>query len=263
MSFLRIAAKSAFAAADVFLPSLTGPRLLIYHQVGADSKMQMDVKVADFEWQLDWLAANREVVDLDTAVEKWAEAGADRMVVLTFDDGYLDVYSTAYPMLEARNMPFTLYLATEMIESTSKGTSANGHQSLTWEMVNEMNGSGLLEIGAHTHSHRDLRGIDEEDIRSELTTSDYLIAARTGVTPRHFAYPWGYWSPRADTLVKQRYMTAVLGAAVRSGYPPLPHQLPRFPVQLSDGRRFFEKRLEGGLITEELVRRLLRGYRGP
>jgi len=264
MSFVRSAVKTAFAAADLFIPSPTGPRLLIYHQVGTGSNLQMDVKVGDFEWQLDWLAANREVVDLETAVEQWAEAGSDRLVVLTFDDGYLDLYSTAYPMLLARDMPFTLYLATEMIESANMGAGVNGaHQYLTWEMVNEMKGSGLVEIGAHTHTHRDLRNIDEKEIRSELATSDDLIAARTGVNPRHFAYPWGYWSPRADTVVMERYVTAVLGAAVRSDRAPLPHRLHRFPVQLSDGKRFFEKRLEGGLMAEELVRRRLRGYRGP
>jgi peptidoglycan/xylan/chitin deacetylase (PgdA/CDA1 family) len=263
VTFLRTAAKLAFTAGDVLFPTPTGPRLLIYHQIGAGSGLQMDMAVDDFGWQLDWLAANRDVVDLDAAVAHWNEAGSDRLTVLTFDDGYLSVYTTAFPMLREREMPFTLYLATRMIEEKSPSSEIQVDQPLTWEMVREMQASGLVEIGAHTHSHCDLRTIDAAEIESEFKKCDDLIAANTGVVPRHFAYPWGYWSPQADVLVQERYATAVLGAPVNREPEPLPHRLHRFPVQLSDARMFFERRLSGGLIAEELVRRRLRGYRGP
>lgn len=258
MSLLRQVAKATFAAADLLLPTPTGPRLLIYHNVGTRGGRQMEVSREDFIWQLNWLVVNREVVDLETAVRRWTEPGADRMVVLTFDDGYEDTYTTAFPLMRERGIPFTLYVATDMIE---RGPEAGVHP-LGWGQIREMLDTGLLTLGAHTHTHRDLRGVEQEDVLRELEVSNDIIEQRTGVTPRHFAYPWGYWAERAHGAVAETYETAVLGAPLwRSGFDT--HQIFRFPVQLSDGARWFYARLSGGLLLEEWTRRRLRGYRGP
>lgn len=259
MSFLRDCAKLGFTAADLVLPTPEGPRLLIYHQVGTGSSRQMAVTVSDFTWQLGWLTDNREVVGLAQALERWNEPGADRLVVLTFDDGYEDLFTTAFPLMKERDLPFTLYVATEMVE-TVRGEE--GTRSLTWDQIATMLGSGLLTIGAHTHTHRDLRSATFEETVSELERSNNLIVERLGVEPRHFAYPWGYWSPRAHDAVSSTYETAVLGGPLRRSDHD-PHMIHRFPVQLSDGTRWFRSRLRGGLVGEEWVRRRLRGYDGP
>lgn len=259
MSLLRVAGKAIFTGADIFFPSPRGPRLLIYHQIGTGVGRQMEVTASDFEWHLGWLMANREVIDLESAIRRWDEPNSDRLVVLTFDDGYEDTYTTAFPLLRERGLPFTLYLATEMIDA---GVS-DGQRFLTWEQVRTMSNSGLLTIGAHTHSHRDLRSVGPEETRNELETSNRLIEENVGTSPRHFAYPWGYWSEKADQLVRQRYESAVLGAPRRAVANADSHQIHRFPVQLSDGRFWFKHRLRGGLIMEERARRRLRGYTGP
>ena len=253
---IRQVGKAVFAAADLFLPCPRGPRILIYHRVGVEVGRQMEVTVSDFNWQLDWLMENREVVDLDTAVERWVEPGSESLVVLTFDDGYRDTYATAFPYLKERGLPMTLYLATKTIGD-------NGH--ITWGEVEEMVSTGLVTVGAHTHRHRDLRHASDREVEEELTMSNRLIGNRIGVLPRHFAYPWGYWSRSADSIVRQHYETAVLGAPpprTRFDSTLDPYLIHRYPVQLSDGR-WFKARLEGGLLIEEGVRRLLRGYRGP
>jgi len=245
------------------LPSPRGPRILIYHQVGADLARQMEVTVEDFIWQLDWLVRNRRVVDLELAVTEWDSAGSEDLVVLTFDDGYEDTYTTAFPLLLERGLPFVLYLATEPIETGASLGSGEGAIPLTWDMISEMMASGLVTIGAHTHTHKDLRAASEEEALEEIEVSNQLIEDRLGETPRHFAYPWGYWSERAHPTVTRTYETAVLGGSPRPRPHPPMHQIHRYPVQLSDGTRFFEARLQGGLRMEELARRRLRGYRGP
>lgn len=255
MPVLRQAAKAAFATCDRFLKSPPGPRILIYHQVGAGLGRQMEVKVSDFEWQLDWLVKNREVVTLDEALLRWFEPFAEQLAVLTFDDGYRDTITTAFPLLAERGLPFTLYLATEMIESSEK-------EALNWDEIEEMLSSGFLTVGSHTHSHRDLRFMSVNQIVDELSTADALVQQRLGFSPTHFAYPWGYWSSTAHDVVANRYLSATLGSSAgREGATP--HQIHRFPVQLSDGKRWFRPRLRGGLIAEEWIRRRIRGYRGP
>lgn len=221
----------------------------------------MEVTLSDFEWQLRWLSENRSVVDLNTAVSKWHDTDSDRLVVLTFDDGYMDTYTTAWPLLRKYEFPFTLYLSTQQIG----GIGLRGSdQPLGWDEIETMMSSSLLTIGAHTHRHADLRTVSTDEVEEELATSDEIIESRLGVRPRHFAYPWGYWSQSADPVVRRRYLTATLGAPpMRRSSSYDPHMIYRFPVQLSDGRRWFRARLARGLVFEEELRRRIRRYRGP
>lgn len=220
----------------------------------------MDVTLKDFEWQLEWLSENREIVDLESALRRWDSPESDQLVVLTFDDGYSDTYATVFPILKTYGLPFTVYIATSHVSDED-----DFRESLTWAQLNEMAESGLATLATHTHSHADLRGLDESEVIEEIDKSTSLLESRLGVRPQHFAYPWGYWSETADPIIRTEYSSAALGTphigtASRDFDPYLMH---RFPVQLSDGQRWFEARLIGGVLLEEEVRRRLRGYRGP
>lgn len=243
--------------ADQLFPSPVGPRVLIYHQVGVGHGKQMEVTSEDFEWQLDWLAEHRKVVDLETALSQWHSPDADQIVALTFDDGYSDTYTTAFPLLKIHGLPFTIFIATSYIGTDSE-------RSLTWSQLEDMSATGLVTLGAHTHTHADVRRLEEAELVEELEISDSMIESRLGVRPRHFAYPWGYWAEHADAVIRDRYSSAVLGAPpsrISEAFDPF--LIHRFPVQLSDGTRWFESRLKTGLMMEEELRRRLRGYRGP
>lgn len=256
----RKLAKGVFAAADLVLPSLRGPRVVIYHQVGDFAGREMEVSPAAFQRQLDWMQQRGEIVDLDTALSRWREPGAERLFVLTFDDGYRDLYTTAFPLLRTRQLPFLLYLTTRPVETGEP--LRPGTEPLRWDDIREMLDSGLMTLGAHTHTHPDLRSIDAPHLQQEIEASHELIEARMSVSPQHFAYPWGYWSQTADPLLRACYRTAALGAPqgeIRFDG----HLLHRFPTQRSDGVYFFRRRMLGGLRAEEIVRRRLRGYHGP
>lgn len=219
----------------------------------------MEVTVEDFEWQLKWLLENRRVVDLETALSQWGSPQSEELVVLTFDDGYCDTYTKALPVLKAYGFPFTIYVATAFVAESDES-----HDLLSWGQLEEMAGTGLLTVGAHTHSHADLRMLGESVVAREIEASNNLIEAHLGMRPKHFAYPWGYWTETADRFIRAEYESAALGAPHRGVTSSLdPHLVHRFPVQLSDGRRWFKSRLEGGLMLEEELRRRLRGYRGP
>jgi len=263
VSLTRSAVKAASTLIDAFMPAPPGPRVLIYHQVEAGLGREMEVHLDDFRRQLVWLSANRQVVELGEALVRWAEPDSERLVVLTFDDGYRDTFTTAFPLILEHGFPFTLYLATESIETgVSLGPSV-GAEPLSWDQVGTMLGSGLLTVGAHTHRHLDLRRLSIDEVEDELGTSDDLIERRLGIRPAHFAYPWGFWSPSAERPVTDRYSSAALAGSRRANSELEPHLLSRYPVQLSDGFRFFRARLRGGLRLEETLRRQLKGYQGP
>jgi peptidoglycan/xylan/chitin deacetylase (PgdA/CDA1 family) len=257
----RTAAKSLFAVADLFLGSWPGPRILIYHQVGAGSGRQMDLAPAIFRGHVDWLESQGRIVGLGDALSGADDHDADRTFVLTFDDGYADFYENAFPFLRDRGIPFTLYLTTGHIET---GEPLHiGDRPLTWDMVVEMVESGLVTLGAHTHTHPDLRGLTLAAVKGEVETANELIETRTGQKARHFAYPKGYWDPDAEAVIRRHYDTAVLGAGAPVTADTDPYRIHRVAIQGADRYLFFRRKIRGGMRLEERVRAAVKGYVHP
>jgi peptidoglycan/xylan/chitin deacetylase (PgdA/CDA1 family) len=260
---IRRVAKTGFVAADVFAKRMPGPRLLIYHQVGAGLGRQMEVTTAHFYRHVDWLASHGRVVGLDQALADRGRPGSDQQYVLTFDDGYEDVYENAWPVLRDRQLPFVLYLTTDPVESHRSLTPGGRAEPLTWGQVEEMLESGLMTLGAHTHRHLELGAMGVGAIEEEIKISNDLIVKRTGVTPVHFAYPWGYWSEVAHPVIQAAYETATLGSGAPITVDSDLLKLNRVPVQLSDGTFFFKRKMNTGLLMEDKLRRRLARYDGP
>jgi len=255
---IRIAAKTVFAAADPFFRSFPAPSILTYHQVGVSLGREMEVSQQIFSRQMDHLERHRRVVGLEAALDCWGDPDAGSLVVITFDDGFEDVYSNAFPILKERGWPLTLYLTTYPVESGEPlDPRFPAARPLTWDQVNDMLGSGLVTLGAHTHTHRDLRRLSSDQIKEDLETCDRLIEHNTGIRPEHFTYPFGHWAPLAHSLIRDRYDSATLGGRHRVSASAGPHILPRIPVQKSDGIMFFRRKLNGGLRAEDAVRSLL------
>ena len=85
-----------------------GATLLIYHRVGGGSRESWMLPTSAFAAQVERLA-NAECV-LDEALDRLDEGDDHPSFVLTFDDGFRDLYDHAWPMLRDRGLPFTLYL---------------------------------------------------------------------------------------------------------------------------------------------------------
>ena len=261
MDFVRTLSKVVFSATDLVLPALHGPRILLYHQVGIELGRQMEVSLKTFRAHLDWLQENGEVIDLQSALNRRGEPDNDRLFVLTFDDGYADIFYNAFPLIQDRGLPFTIYLTTEPVERGVPLTP--GAAPLSWDQANVMLESGLLTIGAHTHTHVDVRSVGRDRLIDEVETSNALIANRTGVMARHFAYPWGYWSGVAESVVADHYQSAALASVVSLAMDTNPLRLPRIPIQKADGSRFFRRKMDRGLRVEDWARRLVKRYSVP
>jgi len=249
--------------ADPAYGRLGGPRLLVYHQIDAGLGREMEVPLATFERQLEWLQQHTQVVSLDTAVARRGEPDSHKLTVLTFDDGYDDMYQLAYPLLKDANVPFTLYLTTHPTESGEPLFPGGKANPVTWAQVEDMASSGLMTLGAHTHRHPDLTQTDAGTIGRDLEESHRLIEERMGVRPVHFCYPYGWWSKVAHDHVEQLYETATLGSGSSFDADTDLLKINRVPVQLADGMIFFKRKVRMGLHLEDRLRRRFKGYHGP
>lgn len=241
--------KRTLARRGVGAPSAPGATLLIYHRVGGGTRNELDVEVSTFERHLAALA-DHDVVSLDAALDRLEAGDTSPSVVLTFDDGFADVFAHAWPLLRERQLPFTVYLATAYMGDTMKweGATAKGApgRGLSWDQIRRMQDTGLLTLGNHTHSHVRPEVLTE----AELDACTAAIYQRCGVKPRHFTYPWGIPVPARVDALRSRFRSASTGVVGRN----LPGQdfmrLNRVPVRRTDPDEFFRAKLIGDLAAE-------------
>ncbi|HEX2027367.1 MAG TPA: polysaccharide deacetylase family protein [Nitriliruptorales bacterium] len=220
---------------------------------------ELDVTVDQFDRHLDVLSQHR-VVSLDGALDALAAGDHGPHVVVTFDDGFADVHAHAFPRLADRGLPFTLYVATAYLgrEMRWEGSSARPAPALSWRQLRELAASPLCTLGNHTHTHArpDRLTTDELD-RCTVTLQD-----RLGVTPRHFAYPWGVAVPRLEDELRRRFRSAVTGQVGRNVPRTDPMRLRRVPVRQTDPIEFFAAKLRGRLLPERTYARVVTVAKG-
>jgi peptidoglycan/xylan/chitin deacetylase (PgdA/CDA1 family) len=229
--------------------------LLIYHRVGGGSPDERDVAIGDFAAQADELAKH-DVVSLDLAVDRLENGDSSPSIVLTFDDGFADVYDHAFPLLRKHNLPFTLYLTTAYVGGTMQwdgSTAKAAGPGLGWDQLAEMVESGLCTIGNHTHTHVRPERLDAE----ELDTCTQIIEQRLGVTARHFTYTWGIPVPGMEAELRARFRSASTGELGRNLPGDDLMRLRRVPVRRSDPLEFFRAKLTGRLVAERAYLRVV------
>jgi peptidoglycan/xylan/chitin deacetylase (PgdA/CDA1 family) len=228
-----------------------GVTMLIYHRVGGPGHEELDVRREDFAAQMATLA-NFEVAGIDAAAEALRRGDPTGRFVLTFDDGFADVYTQAWPVLRDLQLPFTVYLTSGYVggEMRWEGSTAKepGGPALTWDQLGEMVDSGHCTVGNHTHTHARPEHLDED----EVDRCSELIRRRIGGEVRHFAYTWGVPVPSMEPALRSRFVTAATGRLGRNLPGTDPMRLMRVPVRRSDPLEFFRAKLSGGLLAERV-----------
>jgi peptidoglycan/xylan/chitin deacetylase (PgdA/CDA1 family) len=229
------------------------PGLLIlgYHRVGAGMEREMDLPRAVFAEQMRHLGEHREVVSLVDGVRRLGFPIERDLVAITFDDGYREVYTQAWPVLRDLGLPATVFLATGFVEGTDPAPVRPGAGDrgapplpLSWDEVGELSASGLVAFGSHSRSHRSFDSLSRAEAAEECATSRATIERRVGGDVETFAYPDGAVAHEEVVGAHYRIGVGADGAKnVPSSLSPL--RLSRVPVRASDGTFFFRRRLAG------------------
>ncbi len=149
----------------------------------------------------------------------------DHTFVVTFDDGYETVYTNAWPILRRLNIPATVFLNTAYVDSDlpypfdAWGMKYEGfapvesYRPMTIEQCEAMLADGLIELGAHTHTHQDFRERPDEFF-ADLETNVELLRLWFGIKQPTFAFPYG---TRHAGFASQSLVQAAQTAGVRCG----------------------------------------------
>jgi peptidoglycan/xylan/chitin deacetylase (PgdA/CDA1 family) len=127
-----------------------------------------------------------------------------RPVAFTFDDGYDNTYTVAYPVLRAAGMRATLFVITDLVDQPGY---------VTWSQIRELSSAGW-EIDSHTLTHPDLRALSNAELVHQRQQSKRELEQQTGRPLRYFSYPSGQYDNRVISAVG----TAGYRAAVTVNY---------------------------------------------
>jgi peptidoglycan/xylan/chitin deacetylase (PgdA/CDA1 family) len=231
--------------------------VLMYHSISEELRnghpyFETATSARVFADQMDFIhKSGYSTLSLPQAADflKSSQGLSGKHVVITFDDGFRDFKTNAFPVLQSCGFRATMFVPTAFIGATTKQFKEK--DCLTWSEVRELQQAGI-EFGSHTVSHPQLRDLSDGQIQSELRASKEEIEDKTGLPVRSFSYPYAF--PEDDGPFVRRLrntlqvcgyeegVSTIIGTAERDDDPFF---LKRLPVNTWDDPLFLEAKLEG------------------
>lgn len=185
--------------------------ILMYHYIRDYQNPQdkigsgLSISPQNFEKQLEIIQTEGfETVTLDDIDSAWRgeKKLPNRPLIITFDDGYEDFYTAAFPLLKKYNMKSTVYMIAGYIDKPGY---------LKTKQLKELNMSELVTIGSHSLNHVDFYTLRRNELKYELTQSKKLLENLLESPVKHFAYPLGrYGKVIREEVERAGYSTATL-----------------------------------------------------
>lgn len=195
----------------------------------------------------------------------------DRSFVITFDDGYRNVFEEAFPILQQFGMTATVFLTVGRPHErriSKRMPSLFGRTMLSWSEVRAMHAAGI-DFGAHTLTHPNLTRIGDAAMSFEIQAGKAVIEDELGTAVDSFAYPYGCYNARVKQVVEQLFgcgCTDELGL-VHMASDPDRFALPRIDGYFVRGRRLFDLMVTGAfplyLKSCHLIRAGRRAFTKP
>ena len=195
-----------FAAAYLCSTSFQGGvPVLNYHQINDRDHNALTLSTPEFEAQMQYLAENGYHPITPNELADHLENGAplpEKPILLTFDDGYIDNYKNAYPILQKYGLKGSIFIITDYLNVYPN--------YLTWEICQEMQDSGIIDIECHTMTHVALSELSSaEELQHEAVDSKKAIESHLNKKVTSIAYPCGAYNDEVQRVVREAgYRTA-------------------------------------------------------
>ena len=199
---------------------LNWPLILAYHSVSDNRHDGLAMRVSQFEQQMRWLS-RRGYRSLTLAQYRSQPIRkGERIVIITFDDGYEDNFTLAFPILRKYGFVATIFLVSDFIDTdqiydwdllqiTPNGSRAP-YRLLNWKQIREM-AKSEFEFGSHTCTHPELTRISLEAGWQEISRSRIEISQQLDREVVSFCYPRGDLNRDTIHMVQQAgYQCAVV-----------------------------------------------------
>ena len=142
---------------------------------------------------LDWLTRNNYHTITFKELTSTGTILPQKPIILTFDDGYRDAFTEAFPRLRAHGMTATFYIISGYVSLPAY---------MTWEQLKMLRDAGM-ELAPHTTYHENLRTLSERKQRTTIITSIRELEGTLGIHVHSFAYPYGKYSRKTMQFVRE------------------------------------------------------------
>lgn len=188
--------------------------IFAYHSINK-SDYRYAIAPELFERHLEFIKSKYKIIPLSELAEIIEHNNIrDRNIaVITFDDGFHDNYTNAFPILKKMGVPATVFLVTGLM-GNSLETQTGKLPMLTWQEIAEMYNSGLIDFQSHTNSHIDLTTTEDIVIRGEIMKSGQLLNEKLGKHANFFAYPKGRINEKIKSIVGEYFSLAFAGNGI-------------------------------------------------
>jgi peptidoglycan/xylan/chitin deacetylase (PgdA/CDA1 family) len=244
---------------------------MTYHHVSPSSGTGT-TSPKNFESQLAWLKrfGYRTLTSMEFAAHLDGKPAPRRSVLITFDDGYLDNWVYAYPLLKKYGFNAVLFVVTSWVgDGPARPHMGQGALPMTpshrvcgelieqgrkddvilrWSEIRAMQEAGVIEFHSHTHTHTrwDKHGPDGKlaNIERELRLSRQALSDNLGVASEHFCWPQGYFEPE--------YLSVARDAGYRYLYTTRPYGQNRPGSDPNHIFRFDVRNRRGDILGQRL-----------
>jgi peptidoglycan/xylan/chitin deacetylase (PgdA/CDA1 family) len=232
--------------------------ILMYHSIsdgeadGGHPYFDTRTSPRMFGQHMKYLRDNRySLISPEAVAAKFDQTGFgdQKCAVITFDDGFRDFYTNAFPVLSKYGFTATMYLPTAYIQQQTQ--RFKGIDCLSWNEVRELQRAGM-RFGSHTVTHPVLTQVSHAQLETELAGSKKTIEQELGTRVNSFAYPYAF--PEADREFTQRLRGTLENAGYENGVstvigsthaPQDKFFMKRLPANSWDDPALFQAKLAG------------------
>ena len=238
------ATPTALPTPDGFLRVARVP-ILMYHHIaeppsGSDSvERDLSVSPAKFEQQLRFLSESG--YETISTIDLVSHLALDRPlpakpIIITFDDGYSDNYTGAFPLLQQYGYAATFYIITDYVD---RGLL----RYMTWNQIEAMADQGM-EIGSHSRDHPDMHGKPYDYLVWQILGSQQTLEAHLNAPVRTFSFPSGSYDDFSiQVLESTHFWVAVTTGQGATHSTEGLFKLKRIRVRGGDSMDRFQKKL--------------------
>jgi poly-beta-1,6-N-acetyl-D-glucosamine N-deacetylase len=209
-----------------------GTLVLMYHRFNENKYPSTNVKMNVFNEQMQIIKDLKyEFYNPKFFEKEFNKIKNKKKILITIDDGFQSFYDEAWPYLKENNIPFILFISTEPV-------GRNGYMS--WSQIKEIESSDLGTIGHHSHTHKYLIDMTNENFIKDIETASKIFEEKLGYVPSIFSYPFGEYSKFMKDYISTKFTIAF---GQHSGVIDInkdKYELPRFPIneKYGDLKRF-------------------------
>jgi peptidoglycan/xylan/chitin deacetylase (PgdA/CDA1 family) len=178
--------------------------VLSYYRLSKNKPSKIAITQDDFKAQMKYLKENGyHVITLDQLLDffDYQEQIPEKSVAITFDDGWISVYDTAFPILKKYGFPATIFIYTDFV---------GGGKAMSWKQIKELSEAGF-DIQCQTKTHRDLTVIKKKEsfkeyfksLEMEISYPKKVINKKLQKECKYLAYPYGKTNNLVIAMLKK------------------------------------------------------------